>query len=143
MGNEKMVRIKYHADIDRLEKHGDWIDLRIAEDVEMKAGEFKMFSLGVSMEIPTGFEALVIPRSSTFMKYGVILSNSLGLIDESYNGDNDIWRFPAYATRDTFIPKNTRVCQFRIIEHQPEIVFDEVDTLGNKDRGGFGSTGRI
>ena len=142
----KTIKIKYHDDdIIRIEKiaKSDWIDLRTAQDTLLEAGQFKMIPLGVSMELPEGYEALVIPRSSTFKKYGVLLSNSIGLIDEAYKGDGDIWQFPAYATREVFIPKNTRICQFRIIEHQPEIEFDEVVVLGNGDRGGFGSTGEI
>lgn len=142
------IKIKYHADIDRLEYIGgseksNWIDLRSAEDVSMKAGEYRMFSLGVSMELPAGYEALILPRSSTFKKYGIILVNSMGVIDESYAGTNDVWQYLAYATRDTFIPKNERVCQFRIIGHQPEIEFEEVDSLDHPDRGGIGSTGRV
>ena len=138
------IRIRYHADIDRVEKisQGDWIDLRATEDVEMKKGQFKMFSLGVSMELPKGYEALCVPRSSTFRKYGVILVNSVGVIDETFCGDEDVWQFLAYAMRDTVIPKNERICQFRIIEHQPEIEFEVVEKLGNKNRGGIGSTGR-
>lgn len=137
------VRIKYLADIDKLEKisKGDWIDLRCAEDTELKAGEYKLVPLGVAMELPSGYEALVAPRSSTFKNYGVLLANSLGIIDETYKGDNDEWRFLAYATRDIVIPKNERICQFRIIEHQPHLVFEEVEHLGNDDRGGIGSTG--
>ena len=121
---------------------GDWIDLRAAETVEMKAGEFKMIPLGVAMELPSGYEALVAPRSSTFKRYGIILANSIGIIDESYKGDNDEWNFLAYAMRDTEIKKNERICQFRIIGHQPEIEIKEVDALGNENRGGIGSTGR-
>lgn len=121
---------------------GDWIDLRAAETVEMKAGEFKMIPLGVAMELPKGYEALVVPRSSTFKRYGIILANSIGIIDESYKGDDDEWNFLAYAMRDTEIKKNERICQFRIIGHQPEIEIKEVDTLGNANRGGIGSTGR-
>lgn len=141
----EIIKIKYHADIDKVEKitKGDWIDLRAAETVKLKAGEFKMFSLGVSMQLPEGYEALCVPRSSTFRKYGVILVNSMGIIDETYCGDDDVWRFLAYAVRDTVIPKNERICQFRIIEHQPAIEFVEVENLGNENRGGIGSTGRI
>lgn len=140
----KTIRIKYLRDIDKIEKIpvGDWVDLRCAEDTILKGGEYKMIPLGVAMELPGGHEALVAPRSSTFKKYGVILVNSIGIIDESYKGDNDEWNFLAYATRDTFIPKNERICQFRIIEHQPHLELVEVDTLGNTDRGGIGSTGR-
>ncbi len=139
------IRIKYLRDIEKIGciAVGDWIDLRCAEDVTMKAGEYKMIPLGVAMELPAGFEALVAPRSSTFKKYGVLLANSIGIIDESYKGDHDEWNFLAYAVRDTFIPKNERICQFRIIEHQPGINLIEVETLGNADRGGIGSTGRV
>ena len=140
----KNIKIKYLRDVQKIEKIsvGDWIDLRAAETVEMKAGEFKMIPLGVAMELPKGYEALVVPRSSTFKRYGIILANSIGIIDESYKGDDDEWNFLAYATRDTEIKKNERICQFRIIEHQPEIEIEEVDALGNENRGGIGSTGR-
>lgn len=140
----KEVKIKYLRDIEKIGSIavGDWIDLRAAEDIEIKAGEYKMFPLGVAMELPKGYEAIVAPRSSTFKKYGVLLANSIGIIDEAFKGDNDEWQFLAYAVRDTFIPKNERVCQFRIIEHQPSIKFVEVEALGNADRGGIGSTGR-
>lgn len=137
------IKIKYLRDIQKIEKIsvGDWIDLRAAEEVTMKAGEFRMIPLGVAMELPAGYEALVAPRSSTFKKYGVILANSIGIIDETYKGDNDEWNFLAYALRDTVIHKNERICQFRIIKHQPAIHLIEVETLGNPDRGGIGSTG--
>jgi dUTP pyrophosphatase len=140
----EIIKIKYLRDIEKVNRIacGDWIDLRAAEDVTMKAGEYKMIPLGIAMELPKGYEALVAPRSSTFRKYGVLLANSIGIIDESYKGDNDEWNFLAYAERDTFIPKNERICQFRIIEHQPSVALVEVDTLGNPDRGGIGSTGR-
>ena len=139
----KTIKIKYLRDIQKVEKIsvGDWIDLRAAEDITMKDGEFKMIPLGVAMELPNGYEALVAPRSSTFKKYGVILANSIGIIDESYKGDNDEWNFLAYAVRDTVIQKNERICQFRVIEHQPMLHIVEVETLGNPDRGGIGSTG--
>jgi dUTP pyrophosphatase len=120
---------------------GDWIDLRAAEEVHLKAGEYKLIPLGVVMELPQGYEALVAPRSSTFKKCGILMANSLGIIDESYKGENDEWHFPAYAVRDTVIHKNQRICQFRILRHQPLIHLQEVDTMDNKDRGGFGSTG--
>lgn len=138
------ITIKYQAyDIIPLEQKdgSDWIDLRAAEDVEMFEGDFKLISLGVSMKLPEGYEAHVIPRSSTFKNWGILQTNSIGIIDESYCGDNDIWKFPAYATKHTIIHKNDRICQFRIVEKQPKIDFIKVNTLGNKDRGGFGSTG--
>ena len=144
-GNVKTIRIKYLRGIQKIERFnvGDWIDLRAAETVTMKAGEYRMIPLGVAMELPQGYEALVAPRSSTFKKYGVMLANSIGIIDETYKGDNDEWNFLAYAVRETKIHKNERICQFRIIQHQPLIHLEEVETLGNPDRKGIGSTGRI
>lgn len=140
------LKIKYLADITPITRIGgnksDWFDLRAAKDVEMKAGEYKLIPLGVAMELPKGYEALVAPRSSTFKNFGIIETNSIGIIDESYCGDNDQWHFPAYALRDTVIPKNSRICQFRIIEHQPEIELVTVENLGNADRSGIGSTGK-
>ena len=144
--NKETIKIKYHTDeIEKLryiDGKSDWIDLRAAEDVELKAGEFKLISLGVSMELPKGYEAHIVPRSSTFKNFGVIQTNHCAIIDESYCGDNDIWKMPVYATRDTTIHKNDRICQFRIEKHQPTIMFEEVDTLGNEDRSGFGSSGK-
>ena len=140
------IKIKYHTDeIEKLryiDGKSDWIDLRSAEDVELKAGEFKLISLGVSMELPKGYEAHIVPRSSTFKNFGVIQTNHQAVIDESYNGDNDIWKYPVYALRDTIIHKNDRICQFRIMEHQPTIEFDEVEHLEGEERGGFGSSGK-
>ncbi len=137
------IKIKYLTDIEKIEKIkvGDMIDLRCAEDIEMHKGEFKLIPLGVAMELPEGYEAHVYPRSSTFKKHKILLSNSVGVIDCSYNGDGDQWQFPAYAMEDTFIPKNTRICQFRIFENQPDIELVEVESLGNENRGGIGSTG--
>ncbi len=140
------IKIKYHAQgIDKIAaiKKGDWIDLRAAETVSLKKGELKYISLGVSMKLPEGYEAQVAPRSSTFKNWGVIQANSLGIIDNSYSGTNDIWKFPAYALRDTVIEKNERICQFRLVEKMPEVEFVEVEALDGADRGGFGSTGRI
>lgn len=138
------IRIRYLRDIQKIERFnvGDWIDLRAAEDVSMNAGEFKMIPLGIAMELPSGYEALVASRSSTF-KRGVMMANGIGIIDESYNGDGDEWHFPAFAVKDATIHKNERICQFRIIQHQPMIHLLEVDHLGNEDRGGLGSTGRM
>ena len=139
------IKIKYFTDkIDRLkyiDGKSDWIDLRAAENIELKAGDFKLIPLGIAMELPKGYEAHVVPRSSTFKNFGIIQTNSMGVIDESYCGDNDQWFFPAYALRDTEIHVGDRICQFRIMEHQPKIQFDEVLFLGNEDRGGHGSTG--
>lgn len=139
------VKIKYHADgLEKIKtiENGDWIDLRAAEDVELKAGEYKTISLGVSMELPENCEAHVVPRSSTFKTWGILQTNSMAVIDNSYCGDNDIWRLPVYAVRDTVIHKNDRICQFRIMPKMTHVEFDEVDHLEGKDRGGFGSTGK-
>lgn len=140
----KIIKINYVKDgMEKIKilSYGDWVDLRVAENIRLKAGDFKLIPLGVAMMLPKGYEALVIPRSSTFKKYGIIQANSIGLIDETYCGSNDEWMFPAYATRDTEIPKNTRICQFRIIEHNPPLSFVEVAGLSEINRGGFGSTG--
>lgn len=139
------IKVKYHSSILPLEKreNGDWIDLRVAEDVSMKAGEFKLISLGVSIQLPDGYEALIVPRSSTFKNWGVLQTNHCGVIDNSYCGDNDIWMFPALATRDVFIEKNSRICQFRIQQKMQNVSFETVDNLGNPDRKGFGSSGRV
>jgi dUTP pyrophosphatase len=139
------IKIKYIVkDIDKIEKidNGDWIDLRAAENVILKAGEFKLISLGVAMQLPDGYEAHIVPRSSTYKNFGIIQTNHQAVIDESYCGDNDVWKYPAYALRDTVINKNDRICQFRIMKKQPSIVFEEVEILGNEDRGGIGSTGK-
>lgn len=140
----KKIKIKYLRDVEKIGRIsvGDWIDLRAAETVRINPGEYKAIPLGVAMELPKGYEALVVPRSSTFKNYGIKMANSVGIIDESYKGDGDEWHFLAYATSYTTIPKGERICQFRIIKHQPSIKFVEVDTLGNEDRGGIGSTGR-
>ena len=139
------IQVKYHADIHPLEKteKGDWIDLRVAEDVELKAGESKCISLGVSMKLPDGYEALVIPRSSTFKHWGIIQTNHIGLIDNSYSGNDDVWMFPALATRDVLIEKNSRICQFRIQRKMGKFDFKTVDYLSDANRGGFGSSGKV
>ncbi|MBR5305958.1 MAG: deoxyuridine 5'-triphosphate nucleotidohydrolase [Oscillospiraceae bacterium] len=138
------IKIKYLADIEPIQaiSQGDWIDLRCAEDIELKSGEYKLIPLGVAMQLPEGYEAIIAPRSSTFKNFGIILTNSIGVIDESYCGDNDQWHFSAYALRDTKIKRNDRICQFRIIEHQPTVNLVTVAKLGNPDRNGIGSTGR-
>lgn len=124
-----------------VENKSDWIDLRASERVELNAGEFKLIPLGVAMKIFPGYEAHIAPRSSTFKNYGIIQTNSVGVVDNSYSGDNDMWRMPVYATRDTVIEKYDRICQFRIMKQQPTFMMKEVETLGGIDRGGFGSTG--
>ena len=137
------IKIRYHGDVEPIEKipQGDWIDLRAAETVEMKAGEFRLISLGVSMKLPEGYEAHLATRSSTFKKWGVILTNGVGIIDESYCGDHDIWHFSALAMRDTVIEKGDRICQFRIMKKMPAVTFETVEFLSDPDRGGIGSTG--
>ena len=140
------IRIKYFSeDVERLryiDGKSDWIDLRASERVELKAGQFALIPLGVAMQLPRGYEGHLVPRSSTFKNYGILQTNSCGIIDNTYCGDNDMWRMPVYATRDTVIEKNDRICQFRIIENQPGIIFEECSHLESRDRGGFGSTGR-
>lgn len=152
------IKIKYHDDsLERISKIkiGDWIDLRAAEDVFLKCCESKAISLGIAMKLPDGYEAHVLPRSSTFKTWGVIQTNGMGIIDNSYSGTNDIWKFPAlclqprgymdsdglYNFTETHIKKGDRICQFRIVKKQPEVEFDEVLFLDEVDRGGFGSTG--
>lgn len=139
------IKIKYFDnEIDRIEKinKGDLIDLRAAETVEMKKGDFKLIKLGVGMKLPDGYKANVYPRSSTYKNFGIILANSVGQIDNSYSGDSDEWKFPAIALRDTVIHKNDRICQFEIQRIQPEIEFEEVEHLDEVSRGGIGSTGK-
>ena len=139
------IKVKYLRDIKPIKqiKQGDWIDLVAAKAFALRKGDFVNIPLGVAMELPSGYEALVAPRSSTARHLGIMMSSSIGIIDESYKGDNDEWHFPCYALRETYIRKNERICQFRIIEHQPQIKLVEVDHLGNEDRGGLGSTGRM
>lgn len=134
--DETIERLKY------IDGKSDWIDLRAAEKIELKQGEFKLIPLGVAMQLPAGYEAHIVPRSSTYKNFGIIQTNHTGIVDETYCGPNDWWYMPAYALRDTVIEKNDRICQFRIQKHQPEVVFEEVDALTGQDRGGIGSTGK-
>ena len=140
-----IIKIKYFSDIEPIGKveKGDWIDLRAAKDIELHKGEFKLIPLGVGMILPAGYEAHIVPRSSTFMKYGIIQTNHVGIIDNSYSGDEDEWKMAVYSVANSTIPKNTRICQFRIVKKQPEIKFEEVEHLNQKSRGGFGSTGTM
>jgi len=135
-----IIKINTHGNA-MPEQHGDWIDLSITEDVHMRTGEMKVISLGVSMELPVGYYAKVLPRSSTPKKWGIMMANSCGIIDNKYCGDGDIWGFPAYAFRETFIPKGTRIAQFCIVRKEEPVKLVQVESLGNSDRGGFGSTG--
>ena len=139
------IKIKYvDQEIEKISKiaKGDWIDLRSAEDVAIKKGEYHLIRLGVGMILPEGYEAHIVPRSSTPSKFGIICANSMGIIDNSYSGDADEWMFPAVALRDTVIMKNDRICQFRIVKNQPDIIFNEVNHLRENSRGGIGSTGK-
>ena len=138
------IKIKYHnPNLEKisLSAVGDWIDLRSAEHVELKAGEFRFISLGVSMKLPEGYEAHIAPRSSSFRKWGFLQVNSVGVVDNSYSGNGDVWMLPVYATRDAVIEENDRICQFRIMQRMPPVTFVEVEALDKQDRGGFGSTG--
>lgn len=141
----RLIKILYHdsgiPELKKIEK-GDLIDLYVAETVELKRGDFKLISLGVSMKLPPGYKANVYPRSSTFKNWGILQTNSVGQIDSSYSGSSDIWKYPAYATRDTVINKGDRICQFEIVPIMPDVLFEEVDELDSVDRGGFGSTGK-
>ena len=144
MTNKLQIKIKYLDDsIAKLEKItiGDWIDLRAAEDIVMKQFDFKLIHLGIAMQLPEGYEANIVPRSSTYKNFGILQTNSFAVIDESYCGDNDWWRYPVVALKDTEIKKGDRICQFRINNKMPKIELMEVEILGNKDRNGLGSTG--
>lgn len=136
------IYIKYWPDAHRLKKisQGDWIDLYTYKDISLAKGERTYIPLGVAMRVPDGYESHMAPRSSTFKNWGILQTNSVAIIDNSYSGDDDMWMLPVYATKDIFIPKDTRLCQFRIIKQQPQIEFEEVTHLG-VSRGGFGSTG--
>ncbi|MBR4543041.1 MAG: dUTP diphosphatase [Lachnospiraceae bacterium] len=140
------IKIKYFTDkIEKLryiDGKSDWIDLRCAEEISLKKGEWKLIPLGVAMQLPGGYEAHIVPRSSTFKNFGIIQTNHCGVVDSSYCGDNDQWFMPALAVRDTEIHVNDRICQFRIMENQPKIEFEEAEHLDAADRGGFGTTGK-
>ena len=140
----KQINIKYFANIEEIKKvdKGDWIDLRVAKDVRLKKDEFKLVPLGIGMKLPKGYEAHIVPRSSTYKTFGVIQTNHQAVIDESYCGNDDQWYYPIYALRDTIIHKNDRICQFRIVKKQPKINFNKVEVLVDKNRGGIGSSGR-
>ena len=133
--NDKITKLEY------IDGKSDWIDLRSAEDVDLKQGEFHMIPLGIAMKLPEGYEAHVVPRSSTFKNFGLIQTNHMGVIDCSYSGDNDQWFVPVLAMRDTHVSFDDRICQFRIMKNQPRIVFEKKEHLDGEDRGGFGSTG--
>ena len=134
--SEEIVELRY------IDGKSDWIDLRSARNISLKKGEFCLIPLGIAVELPAGYEAHIVPRSSTFKNFGIIQTNSMGIIDETYCGNGDQWHFPAYALRDTEIHVNDRICQFRIMEHQPALTFVKTERLAGQDRGGFGSTGK-
>ncbi|WP_235932807.1 dUTP diphosphatase [Peptoniphilus faecalis] len=143
--NKQQIKIKFtdkelYKDFNSI-KVGDWIDLKTTDMVTLREGQFKMIDLGIAMELPKGYEAWIVPRSSTFMKYGILQANSIAIIDNLFRGDSDCWKFLVLATRKVTIPKGTRICQFRIMENQPQIEFQVVDNLKNANRGGIGSTG--
>ncbi len=142
----EQIKVKYFSnEIEKLayiDGKSDWIDLRASEEVSLKQGEFKLIPLGVAMELPKGYEAHIVPRSSTYKNFGIIQANHCGIVDGSYCGDNDMWKMPVIAMRDTQIHVNDRICQFRIMENQPKLCFEEVEHLEGADRGGFGSTGK-
>lgn len=137
------IKVRYTTDIPTIiqQPNGDWFDLAVAQDVCLTAGEYEEISFGAAIQLPEDCEAYVLPRSSTFKKYGILLANSMGLIDNSYCGNDDIWKFPAYATRNVYIPKGTRIAQFRVQKKMDAVTIVEVDDLGNPNRGGIGSTG--
>ena len=141
----KQIKVHYIRDVEKIEKieKGDWVDLRAGIDMKLTKGQFAVIPLGVSMKLPVGYEGILAPRSSTFKHWGILQVNSIGVFDESYCGTDDEWLMAVYATRDTEIKKNDRICQFRIIKHQPELDFVEADKLEATNRGGFGSTGRV
>ena len=141
----KTLKIRYISnEIEKLryiDGKSDWIDLRSAENVTLKAGESRLIRLGIAVELPEGYEAHIVPRSSTYRNFGIIQTNHMGVVDHSYCGDEDEWKYPVLAMRDTEIHVNDRICQFRIMENQPKLVFEEVEHLGRASRGGFGTTG--
>ena len=144
--NKKTIKIKYHnpnlPKLEYIDGKSDWIDLRASRDCWFEKGQWGLIPLGISMKLPDGYEAHIAPRSSTFKHWGLLQVNSVGVIDESYCGDSDEWCMRVYATKDVHINEGDRVCLFRIMEHQPKIVFSEVKSLGEESRGGFGSTGK-
>lgn len=142
------IKIKYHnhmQDLPHIEKieKGDWIDLRSSKEYTLFMADFEMIDLGVSMQLPDGYEAIVAPRSSLYKRHGLIVVNSIGIIDNSYSGTNDVWKLPVLCLKaQTTIQRGERIAQFRIVKSQPPLYFREVEELG-KERGGFGSTGSM
>lgn len=138
---KKNIKVKVHDDR-LLFKFGDWVDLKTIEPIEMSKFDYQNIKLNVCVELPKGYEALLIPRSSTFSRYGIIMVNGIGLIDEDYKGNDDVWQFPALCMWEhTFIPKGSRIAQFRIMKHQPKLKIEYATKLSENNRGGIGSTG--
>lgn len=146
INNMQEIKVRYFSEdlpeLCYIAGKSDWIDLYLAEEATLHAGEYRLLPLGVAIALPEGYEAHLVPRSSTFQRYGILQANSMGVIDFSYRGDQDQWHMPAYATRDVQIEKHARICQFRIVENQPHLIFTRVAHLEGPNRGGFGSTGR-
>jgi dUTP pyrophosphatase len=144
-----VIKVKYFKNhegltVEPLKKidKGDWIDLRANETISLRKGDFRLIPLGIGMKLPEGYEAHIVPRSSTFKNWGILQTNSMAIIDNSYSGNNDQWWMPVFATKNTIIQRNDRICQFRIVKRQPIIEFDTVEFLDDVDRGSFGSTGK-
>lgn len=150
------LRIKYLKEANKLEKitKGNWIDVYAYEDIFVPEGGRAMVNLGFALELPKGWEGHLAPRSSTFKTWGIIQTNSVGVVDDTYIGNNDIWHMPVYClqgkdilndlykeVRGTWIKKGDKIGQFRIMEVMPSIEFEEVESFDNEDRGGFGTTG--
>lgn len=135
------IIVRYMEGASKLERHGAWIDLACSEDVSMKQGDVRIIPFGINVKMPEGFEGIIAPRSSTCLKHGILMANSIGIIEKEYCGNDDVWGFVAYAVRDTFIPAGTRIAQFRIQPMMPEINVIETDDMGCASRGGYGSTG--
>lgn len=143
--NKLQIDIKYHnpdlIPINFIE-NGDWIDLRAAKEYKLLSGTFALIDLGISVKLPEGYEAHIVPRSSTFKKWGIIQTNGVGIIDNSYCGEDDVWMMPVLAVRGSDIHVNDRICQFRIVKKMPSnIKINTVEHLSSESRGGFGSTG--
>lgn len=136
-----VVKVKYIRDIAPVEQHGDWIDLRAGTDIRMMPDEYRQIPLGIAVELPEGYEAIIAARSSLFKLFGVLPAGGIGVIDNGYCGDGDEWQWPVYSTRYCKIPKGTRICQFRILRNQPDLTIETVENLSHENRGGLGSTG--
>lgn len=139
------IKIVYHNPVlpklEFIEGKSDWIDLRASKAYHLKKGEFALIDLGVSMKLPEGYEAHIAPRSSTYKNFKVIQTNSVGVVDNSYSGTNDVWKMPVLAMDETYIKVGDRICQFRLMKKMEDLEFIETICLDSEDRGGIGSTG--